>query len=137
MALFSSGKRTDEGSESEEDDDEEEEDEEGSEEDEDDEDDEAKDEGLKSKKSKKAKSFKHEKDASTKPHLTGEEDTAAPVPVKHKRRLSSGSESEAGKGGQKGAKRRDADALSPKKPRLQKTSPKPGKKKKRDRNLFR
>ncbi|KAF9324014.1 hypothetical protein BG006_000936 [Podila minutissima] len=136
LALFSSGKHTDEGSESEEDDNEEEEDEEGSEEDEEDEDDEAKDEGLKSKKSKKAKSFEQEKDASTKPHLTGEEDTAASVPVKHKRRLSSGSESEAGEGGQKGAKRRDADALSPKKPRLQKTSPKPGKKKKRDRNLF-
>ncbi|KAG0011389.1 hypothetical protein BGZ82_003029, partial [Podila clonocystis] len=138
LALFSSGQHTDEGSESEEDDEDEEEDEDGSEEDEDDEDDEAKDGGVKSKRSKKAKSLKREKDPSTKPHLTSEVDTTAPVQVKHKRRLSSGSESEAGEGegGQKGAKRRDADALSPKKPRLQKTSPKPGKKKKKDRNLF-
>ncbi|KAG0076474.1 hypothetical protein BGZ93_006814 [Podila epicladia] len=136
LALFSSGQHTDEGSESEEEEDDEEDDEDGSEEDEDDEDDEAKDEGLKSKRSKKAKSLKQAKDTSIKPHLIGEEDTAVPVPVKHKRRLSSGSESEAGEGGQKGAKRRDADALSPKKPRLQKMSPKPGKTKKRDRNLF-
>ncbi|KAI9239442.1 MAG: hypothetical protein BYD32DRAFT_485719 [Podila humilis] len=133
LALFSSGQLSDEGSESEEEDDEDEE----SEEDEDDEDDEAKDEGTKSKKSKKAKSLKQEKDTITKPNLTGEEDSTTPVPVKHKRRLSSGSESEAAKGGQKGGKRRDAaDALSPKKPRLQKTSPKTGRKKKKDRNLF-
>ncbi|KAG0337839.1 hypothetical protein BG000_004893 [Podila horticola] len=136
QALAEQAKHTDEGSETEEDDDDGEEDEDGSEEDEDDEDDEAKDEGVKSKKSKKAKLLKQEKDASTRPHLTGEEDTTTPVPVKHKRRLSSGSESEAGEGGQKGAKRRDADTLSPKKPRLQKTSPKTGKKKKKDRNLF-
>jgi hypothetical protein len=53
----------------------------------------------------------------------------------HKRRLSSGSESEltAGRKADKAG-----DVLSPKKPRLQKTSPKtPKKKKKKDRNPFR
>ncbi|KAF9909718.1 hypothetical protein EC991_008199 [Linnemannia zychae] len=63
----------------------------------------------------------------------------APPPPNHKRRLSSGSESEsatiAATGGTK-KKDKTVDALSPKKPRLQKNSPKAARKNK-DRNPFR
>jgi hypothetical protein len=59
-------------------------------------------------------------------------------PPNHKRRLSSGSESEATMAGAGTGKKKDktVDALSPKKPRLQKNSPKAAKKHK-DRNPFR
>ncbi|KAF9582847.1 hypothetical protein BGW38_010684 [Lunasporangiospora selenospora] len=139
LAQFASGQHSDESSASEDEDEEDDNEEEEEEEESDNEQGGAPGEDHESK-VPKTKKTKHKEKSSTK----GKEE---PDPIetilarranhikKHKRRLSSGEESET----TSGTKRDNTfDALSPKKPRLQKYLPKvPKKKKKKDRNPFR
>ncbi|KAF9149244.1 hypothetical protein BG015_008968 [Linnemannia schmuckeri] len=156
LALFASGQPSEESSDSEDDNEDNEDDEDGEEEgdeadnngdddkdQEDDEDDD--DQNPLGKKKKKKRSNKTASSPSSSPSGTGidlggkDSGGAAMMslhkapPLNHKRRLSSGSESEATAGKKKD---KTIDALSPKKPRLQKNSPKAARKHK-DRNPFR
>ncbi|KAG0281020.1 hypothetical protein BGZ96_001326 [Linnemannia gamsii] len=157
LALFANGQPSEESSDSEDDDndgdeDDEEEEEEGDEADKDQEEDDDDDQNPHGKRKKKKRSNKKPSSPSS-PSGTGVDlggndsggvGGAAMVslhkapPPNHKRRLSSGSESEATMAGAGTGKKKDktVDALSPKKPRLQKNSPKTVKKHK-DRNPFR
>ncbi|KAF9095789.1 hypothetical protein BGX23_012617 [Mortierella sp. AD031] len=136
LALFASGQPS-EGSSDSEDEDEDEEDDEEDENDEGDNGDDDKDQEDQSPHGKKKKKKRSSKTSSS-PTGTGLDlgGAATVSPHKapnHKRRLSSGSESEALTGKKKD---KAVDALSPKKPRLQKNSPKASRKN-RDRNPFR
>ncbi|KAG0263281.1 hypothetical protein BGZ95_003846, partial [Linnemannia exigua] len=156
LALFASGQPSEgsSGSEDDEDEDNDEEDDEEDDNEEGDEDDrnqEENDEQNPHGKKKKKKRSSKAASSSSSPTGTGFDliggggagmvsfnNKAAPPPPNHKRRLSSGSESEstaaAAVGGKK-KKDKTVDALSPKKPRLLKNSPKAARKNK-DRNPF-
>ncbi|KAF9295871.1 hypothetical protein BGZ88_001232 [Linnemannia elongata] len=148
LALFASGQPSGESSDSDDDDEDNDEDDEEDVECDDDKDpeDDGDDQNPLSKKKKKKRSNKEPSSPSSSPSGTGIDlggsgGGGAAItslhnapPPNHKRRLSSGSESEATAGGKK--KDKTVDALSPKKPRLQKNSPKAARKHK-DRNPFR
>ncbi|KAF9132956.1 hypothetical protein BGW39_010947 [Mortierella sp. 14UC] len=157
LALFASGQPSEGSSDSEDDDDmdnDEDNDEEDDNDDGDDNDKDQEEDDEQSPHGKKKKKKRSDKAASSSSSPTGTgfnliggggagmvlfNNKAAPLPPNHKRRLSSGSESEsramAAAGGTK-KKDKTIDTLSPKKPRLQKNSPKPTRKNK-DRNPFR
>ncbi|KAF9140771.1 hypothetical protein BGX30_006012 [Mortierella sp. GBA39] len=148
LALFANGQPSGESSDSDDDDEDNDEDDEEEEEGDNDKDqeDDDDDQNPLGKKKKKKRSNKNPSSPSPSPSGTGIDlggsggGGAAMMslhkapPPNHKRRLSSGSESEATAGGKK--KDKTVDALSPKKPRLQKNSPKAARKHK-DRNPFR
>ncbi|KAF8932298.1 hypothetical protein BGZ47_011452 [Haplosporangium gracile] len=152
LALFASGQPSEESSDSEDNEDDEDDGEEGDEadnngdDDRDQEDDDDDEQNPLGKKKKKKRSSKKTSSPSSSPSGTGIDlggngggGGAAMTslhkvpPLNHKRRLSSGSESEATTGKKKD---KTVDALSPKKPRLQNNSPKAAKKHK-GRNPFR
>ncbi|KAG9062871.1 hypothetical protein KI688_005178 [Linnemannia hyalina] len=148
LALFANGQPSGESSDSDDDDEDNDEDDEEEEEGDNDKDQEEEDDDQNplGKKKKKKRSNKQPPSPSSSPTGTGIDlggsggggaamtSLHKAPPPNHKRRLSSGSESEANAGGKK--KDKTVDALSPKKPRLQKNPPKSPRKHK-DRNPFR
>lgn len=145
LARFANGQPSEEGSSDSEDDDSQNEDEDEDEEEDDDDEDIHNDDGqdnsnnVSARKKKKKRSSKQITTTASadsgKDSSEGRSTMETKATAAHKRRLSSGSESEL-TAGRKVDK--TGDVLSPKKPRLQKTSPKtPKKKKKKDRNPFR
>ncbi|KAF9366812.1 hypothetical protein BGX34_006081 [Mortierella sp. NVP85] len=141
LALFASGQPSEDTSDSDADDSQHED------EDEDDVDEEEEDEDVNNdniqdnnngaigcRKKKKKRSSKQFSADSGKDSSEGRSTMEMKVTAAHKRRLSSGSESDSA-GGRKADKTKDV--LSPKKPRLQNTSPKVPRKKRKDRNPFR
>ncbi|KAF9924323.1 hypothetical protein BGZ67_009339 [Mortierella alpina] len=136
LALFASGEPSDGSSGSEEQDqDEEEEDEDEEDEDNNHGDERDKEPGSGTAKKKK-RSSKSASPSETGQQHTGMSDLPQGRMQTHKRRLSSGSEAESISGLKK-EKSGDHTALSPKKPRLQTASPKPSRKRKKNKNPFR
>ncbi|KAF9979484.1 hypothetical protein BGZ75_009630 [Mortierella antarctica] len=136
LALFASGEPSDGSSGSEEEDQEEEEEDEDEEDEGNNDGDERDNEPGSGTAKKKKRSGKSASPSETGQQHTGMSDLPQGRMQTHKRRLSSGSEAESISGLKK-EKSGNHIALSPKKPRLQTASPKPSRKRKKNKNPFR